>query len=397
MQERVILHCDCNSFFASCEIALNPSLKNVPLAVCGNEEERHGIVLAKNELAKKYNIQTTDTIYQARKKCPSLVIVEPHYDEYIRYSRAVNAIYAQYTDLIEPFGIDESWLDVTGSVKLFGDGYEIAEKIRNQVKAELGITVSVGVSFNKIFAKLGSDYKKPDATTVVSKDNFNDIVYPLPVGDLLFVGKKTAAHLNSMGIYTIGDLARANSSFLTQRLGKMGDMLIRYALGEDDSPVTIPSDQIKSISNGHTFRVDLLSLDECKNAISVLSDEIGTKLRKKGYKCGTVSISIKDKEFVTIQRQMPTPHKTDISDEIFETASQLLEDNWREGRPIRALTVSVHNLVRSDEYSEQICFFEIEENVRQKKRLKEVVVDDIRGKFGTFSIFSAASLKSDKK
>ena len=190
MKDRVILHCDCNSFFASVEIALNPALRSVPLAVCGSEENRHGIVLAKNELAKRYGIETAETVYSARKKCPGLVTVEPHYSAYSEYSRAANLIYARYTDMIEPFGIDESWLDVTASAR-FGTGEEIAENIRREIKEELGITVSIGVSFNKVFAKLGSDYKKPDAITVISRENFREIVYPLEVGSLLFVGRKS--------------------------------------------------------------------------------------------------------------------------------------------------------------------------------------------------------------
>ena len=195
MKERVILHCDCNSFFASVETALHPEFRNVPMAVCGNPEDRHGIVLAKNELAKKYNIQTAETVFSARKKCPDLVITSPHSDQYAIYSKRVNDIYARYTDMIEPFGIDESWLDVTASQRLFGNGFAIADRIRNEVKREIGITVSIGVSFNKVFAKLGSDYKKPDAITIIGKDNYKQIVYPLPASDLLYVGKRTAQEL----------------------------------------------------------------------------------------------------------------------------------------------------------------------------------------------------------
>ena len=189
--ERVILHCDCNSFFASVETVFHSEYRDVPMAVCGSTEERHGIVLAKNELAKKYGVKTAETVYSAKKKCPSLVIAPPHHELYSEFSERVNAIYAKYTDMIEPFGIDESWLDVTASRKLFGTGEEIAEMIRKDVKETIGITVSIGVSFNKVFAKLGSDYKKPDAITVISESNFKNIVYPLPVGDLLFIGKKT--------------------------------------------------------------------------------------------------------------------------------------------------------------------------------------------------------------
>ena len=222
MEDRVILHCDCNSFFASVECLRDPSLWQVPMVVCGSVEDRHGIVLAKNEPAKKYGIQTAETVYSAKRKCPALVIVPPHYSEYARISRSVNEIYCRYTDLCEPFSIDESWLDVTGSRTLFGDGMQIAEAIRRAVREEIGITVSIGVSFNKTFAKLGSDYKKPDAITYIGRENYRDILYPLPVTDMLFVGERTAEALRAAGIRTIGDLARASDAFLRSRLGKAG-------------------------------------------------------------------------------------------------------------------------------------------------------------------------------
>ncbi|MEG2852280.1 MAG: DNA polymerase IV, partial [Hydrogenoanaerobacterium sp.] len=185
--ERTILHCDLNGFFASVECLLRPELRTVPMAVCGDPTMRHGIILAKNELAKKYNITTAETIWQAQRKCPQLVLVQPHHDEYYKYSCLVNEIYRRYTDLVEPFGIDESWLDITGTIHLFGDGKTVADKLREVVEHELGLTISVGVSFNKIYAKLGSDYKKPNATTVISQQNYKEIVYPLPVNSLLYV------------------------------------------------------------------------------------------------------------------------------------------------------------------------------------------------------------------
>ena len=214
MSERTILHCDCNSFFASVETALNPKLKNVPMAVAGDSETRHGIILAKNELAKKFGIVTAEPVMRARNKCPSLITVPPHHEVYSEYSKRVNAIYLEYTDLAEKFGIDETWLDVTGCKGLFGSGIEIAETLRQRVKNEIGITISIGVSFNKIFAKLGSDYKKPDAITVIPKENFKKIVFPLPVESLLFVGGKTVEALKKMYIKTIGDLARTDVRIL---------------------------------------------------------------------------------------------------------------------------------------------------------------------------------------
>lgn len=216
--DRTILHCDCNSFFASVECVFRPELKTVPMAVCGNPENRHGIILAKNELAKKAGVVTAETVWQARQKCPELVLVPPHHQEYVRYSNLVNAIYQRYTDQVEPFSIDESWLDVTGSRTLFGSGETIADTIRKAVREELGITVSAGVSFNKIFAKMGSDYKKPDATTVISRENYRQLLWPLPISEMIFVGKASRTALRELGIYTIGDLARAEPSLLLARL-----------------------------------------------------------------------------------------------------------------------------------------------------------------------------------
>ncbi len=393
---RVILHCDCNSFFASVETALNPSYRDVPMAVCGSESDRHGIVLAKNELAKKYKIATAETVYSARKKCPQLVIAKPHYDEYVKYSKKVNEIYARYTDMIEPFGIDESWLDVTASGKLFGSGLEIAERIRREVREELGITVSIGVSFNKVFAKLGSDYKKPDAITVIDEANFKDIVYPLPVGDLLFVGKKTADALLSIGVRTIGELARTSREMLNLRFGKMGDVLYSYANGLDESPVEVSDDDVKSISNGFTFRHDLVSRDEYLVGIEYLSEEIGSKLRKKGLLTSTIAISIKDEYLRVVQRQRPIDPPTDISKEISALAYKILTEEWKEGNPIRMITVSARNLVKREHAATQISMFDEGSEKQREKDLKfENAVDKIRQKHGSSAILKGSVIDTD--
>lgn len=393
---RVILHCDCNSFYASVETVLNPKYKNVPMAVCGSESDRHGIVLAKNELAKKYNIQTAETVYSAKKKCPGLVIAEPHHNEYIRYSKMVNSIYARYTDMIEPFGIDESWLDVTASQKIFGSGLEIAERIRQEVKKETGLTVSIGVSFNKVFAKLGSDYKKPDAVTLIDESNFREIVYPLPASDLLFVGKKTAQLLLSIGIRTIGDLAGANRELLSIRLGKMGELLYKYANGLDDSPVCVSDNDAKSISNGFTFKHNLISQDEIKAGIEYLCEETGEKLRKQGLMCGTVAVTIKDEFLSVIQRQRPQNPPTDITRELSETAYRIIKEEWTAGKPIRMITVAATNLRRRENSAEQISFFGNNVNVnRGKLEKKDNVVDKIRQKFGNQSIINGALIDTD--
>ena len=395
--ERVILHCDCNNFFASVETLLNPSYRGVPMAVCGNQADRHGIVLAKNEEAKKYGIRTAETVFSAKKKCPSLVIASPHYDEYDKYSKMLNSIYSDYTDKVEPFGIDESWLDVTASRRVFGTGEEIAELIRKRVKEEIGVTISIGVSFNKVFAKLGSDYKKPDAITVISEDNFRQIVFPLPVSDLLFVGKKTTEELAKIGIRTIGELASTSKDMLRHKLGKMGDMLYDYANGLDTSLVGADDkNEVKSISNGFTFRHDLVNRADCRVGIDFLCEEIGAKLRSKSLKCNTVAITIKDTRLKVIQRQRPLKNSSDISKEISELAYSILCDEWTESMPIRMITVSVTGLVSAtSSYTQLDLFSEGEALSRDKNKKREETVDAIRKRFGSSSISNAAFIDTD--
>ena len=398
MGDRVILHCDCNSFFASVETALHPEYKNVPMAVCGSSDDRHGIVLAKNELAKKYGILTAETVYSARKKCPDLVIAKPHHTEYVKYSRLVNEIYARYTDMIEPFGIDESWLDVTASRRIFGDGKRIADEIRDTVKREIGITVSVGVSFNKVFAKLGSDYKKPDATTVISRDNFKSMIYGLPVSDMLYVGKRTADQLLRIGVHTIGELAATSEALLTARLGKAGEMLYRYANGLDDSPVARVDEHedAKSVGNGFTFRHDLVGWDECRVGIEYLADEIGRRLRKSGMKCSTVQLTIKDEFLRSIQRQRPQNPPTDIARDIASTAYEILKDEWNENKPIRMITVTASSLVRADMMAEQMSLFsEDDSESREKSKKREETIDKIRQKYGADAVINGAVIDTD--
>ena len=395
--DRTILHCDCNSFFASVEAALNPELKTVPMAVCGSEENRHGIVLAKNELAKSYGIITTDTVYTARRKCPELVIVKPHYEDYADYSRRINEIYREYTDIVEPFGIDESWLDVTSSTRLFGNGEQIAESIRQRIKKEIGVTVSIGVSFNKPFAKLGSDYKKPDAITVISRENFRTLVYPLPVGDLLFVGSKTASELNKIGVRTIGELAELEFEFLLTRFGKMGSLLYSYSRGLDDSPVLSDADRenAKSISNGFTFKYDLTDKEQCRTAIDYLCDEIGYKLRAKDMKCTTVTLTVKDVYLKSTQRQRRLESETDISSEISNVAFSILCDTWPQGKAIRMLTVGASGLVNSSSGATQLDIFGVDdEKERERKRNVEKTVDILRQKFGQSCVVRGSILQN---
>lgn len=394
--DRVILHCDCNSFFASVETALDPSLLDVPMAVCGSVEARHGIILAKNELAKKYGIKTAQTVASAKRACPGLVLVAPHYDKYVEYSRAVNAIYSDYTDKIESFGIDESWLDVTASLRLFGSGVKIADEIRRRVSEEVGITVSVGVSFNKVFAKLGSDYKKPNATTVIDRSNFESLVFPLPVSDLLFVGKRTLEELMMIGVRTIGDLAHAPDSLIARKFGKSGEMLLKYARGEDDDPVVPLRDDSKSIGNGFTFKRDLTSEDQILSGVSFLSEEIARRLRDAGVLASTLSVSLKDENLSLHNKQKPLDLPTDIAKELSLTAMQIIRMIWSAGKPIRAITLTATNLVSSSNSTLQLDMFgDVDTVDRDRTRRGERAVDEIRRRFGSSAIVRGSNVGSD--
>ena len=395
MADRVVLHSDLNAFFASVETVLNPALRNVPMAVCGEPEKRHGIILAKNELAKRQGIVTAETIYQAQKKCPNLVLVRPHHDLYVRYSREINAIYREYTDLVEPFGIDESWLDVTGSQKLFGSGENIANLLRERIRRETGLTVSVGVSFNKTIAKLGSDLKKPDAVTVIDRAHFREIVWPLPVDTLLYVGKSAMQVFRDLRINTIGALAHSSPELLSHKLGKLGTQLYAYANGEDDEPVAsaYAKREVKSVGNGMTFSHDLYGMEEILVGLDAVCDLAAARMRAKGVKCTGVQLAIKDENFVTNQRQKQLELPTNLARGLREAAAALLRDTWNPRLGIRSLTVTGIGLV-PEGAAVQIGFFDNPaENARADRR--ERAVDDIRKKFGKGAIQSGGVLASD--
>lgn len=394
--DRVILHCDMNGFYASVELLDRPDLADVPMAVCGDPDSRHGIILAKNEHAKKYGIVTAETVWQAMRKCPGLQLVKPHHDKYKEYSLKINQIYLQYTDMVEPFSIDESWLDVTASRRLFGSGRQIADTIRERVKAELGLTLSVGVSYNKIFAKMGSEYKKPDATTEITRENFKDLLWGKPVGELFFVGWATAEKLAKLGVRTIGDLARANPKALEGLLGKQGPLLHSYACGLDDSPVALYNqrEKIKSVGNGITFRRNLLGQDDITTALTSLSDTVAGRLRKYQMKCCGVKVDIKDPAFKTISRQKQLTVPTNLAAEIKKTALELIQSSWRLSDPIRLLTLTAINLT-DETADEQISLFDAPAEDRQKGESIERTMDDIRKKFGDSSITFGQIIDND--
>lgn len=403
--DRTILHCDMNSFYASVELLEHPELKGKPVAVCGDPESRHGIILAKNEAAKGFGIKTAETIWQARRKCPELVLLPAHHRKYREASRAINAIYDQYTDLVEPFSIDESWLDVTGSLHLFGkDRKGLADEIRERVLRETGLTCSVGVSFNKVFAKLGSDYQKPYATTVILREDVPRIVWPLPVTDLLFVGSAAAKILRQYGILTIGQLARADVALLEGILGKAGVQMSQFARGEDRSPVVPAREQPppKSIGNGITFRRNLLGLEEVRLGLELLSDSVASRLRRSEMKCTTLQITIRDPNFKTIQRQRGLSAPTNLARELTEAGLLLVRSCWNLTVPIRMLTVTALGLVPEWEAAEQLDLFApASTEKREKLEALERTVDAIRSRYGRDAIqlgsLSGSELKGEGK
>lgn len=394
--DRVILHCDMNGFFASVELLDYPHLKDKPMAVCGNPDNRHGIILAKNELAKAYGVVTAETLWQARKKCPDLQVVPPHHSKYKNYSKLINEIYLRYTDMVEPFSVDESWLDVTGSQKLFGSGKQIADEIRETVKKELGLTLSAGVSFNKIFAKMGSDYKKPDATTVISRDNYKDILWPLDIRAMFFVGKVTADKLHDFGIKTIGELAKTDKSSLIGLLGKQGGVIHDYANGLDITPVLRfdQQEKIKSVGNGTTFRRNLTGEEDIRTGVTALSDTVASRLRKYKMKAFGVKVDIKDPNFKVISRQVQLDNPTNLTEVIADTAMELIRKHWRMRDPIRLITVTAINLCDENQ-AQQLSLF-AEENINtDKEERAERAMDDIREKFGNSAISFGSVIKND--
>ena len=395
MADRVIFHCDLNCFFASVELLDKPALREVPVAVCGDPASRHGIILAKNEPAKRRGVQTAETVWQARQKCPNLILLPPHHGLYARYSRRINTIYGQYTDLVEPFGIDESWLDVTGSLHLFGgDARQLADDIRARLRQEVGLTISVGVSFNKVFAKLGSDYKKPDATTVISRENWRDIVWPLPVGDLLFVGRAAQRTLRQYGVETIGQLAACKPEMLETLMGKMGDQLYEYANGLDSAPVRARLDvePVKSIGNGTTFPENLTTRAQVQSGIAVLADSVATRLRREGMYAGGIQVTVRDPAFHDRSRQRQLPAPTHLIRDLTNAAMTLTEELWTPPSPIRALTVTAIHLSPEGEAYEQANLFDPtagERNARQERL--ESAMDAIRKKYGGSAIVYGAA------
>ena len=388
--ERSILHVDMNSCYASIECLYNPAIRELPVAVGGDVEARHGIILAKNQYAKAYGVKTGEALWQAREKCPNLVIVQPHYDRYLRFSALARKIYYDYTDQVEPFGLDECWLDVTGSVRIRGNGAQIADEIRERVKSELGITVSVGASFNKIFAKLGSDMKKPDAVTILTRENFRDRVWPLPASDLLYVGRATTRKLYDRGVETIGQLANTDPSLLQSWFGKIGLILHCFANGQDTSPVMSAGEEtiIKSIGNSTTTPRDLLNEQDARIVFYMLSESVAERLRDHGFLAKTVQISVRDNGLFWFQRQMHLQEPSCLSSELCDAAMELLRASYRWQNPLRSIGIRGCDLIPATT-PRQLKLFEDNEERRDKQEKLERAVDDIRRRFGHYAIYRA--------
>ena len=393
MKQRAILHSDANCFYASVEMVLNPDLRDKAVAVCGSEEERHGIVLAKSEKAKRAGITTGMQNWKARQLCKDLIIVTPHFEYYSKFSKLLHEIYYRYTDYVEPFGLDECWLDVTDSIK---SPMEIAEEIRQAVKDELGLTVSIGVSFNKVLVKLGSDLKKPDAITELTRENFKSRVWNLPCSDLLYCGRSTAERLASIGVKTIGELAALKPEYMSSQYGKNGIDLWNYANGLDTSPVAHKDEIVppKSIGHGITCVENLKTIDEARAVIYTLCQDIGHRLRAEGVRAKGVSLGIKDKDLSYQSYRKKLEIATQDEANIAKTACEILKEHHDPRREIRALTVTAINLESENEIEQIDMFFDYS-GIEKKKRLNKAL-DSIKSEYGRGAIMPAVVLNESK-
>lgn len=389
---RSILHVDMNNFYASVECLYRPEIRHLPVAVAGDPLNRHGIILAKNMIAKRLGVKTGEAIWEAKQKAPKLVTVPPDFAKYLKFSRLARDILYDYTDQIEAFGLDENWADVTGSLSIFGSAHDIAELIRKRVKDELGITVSIGVSFNKIFAKLGSDYKKPDAITDIMPDNFKSLVWPLPASDLLYVGKATSRKLTSIGITTIGGIAKCQKDVLCRKLGKWGEVLWLFANGLDTAPVRLLGQEaaVKSVGNGITCPRDLTADEDVQLVFTVLAESVAARLRDYNLKCTGVEIQIRDKYLYYMTRQQKISRPTFLSSDIIAAAMQLFRANYRWFYPVRAVALRGINLVTADTLVELSIFEDENRNLAAENLAR--TIDDLRKRFGHDSILRASSL-----
>ena len=386
MNDRAILHSDLNSFYASVEMMLDPKLKGKAVAVCGSTEDRHGIVLAKSELAKKAGVKTGMVNWEARQLCKDLIVVPPQYDQYLKYSKLTQSIYHRFTDQVEPFGMDECWMDVTGSQGVYGDAMTIAGTIRSAVREELGLTVSIGVSFNKIFAKLGSDMKKPDAITQIRREDFMEKVWPLEASEMIYCGRATTAKLAKYGIHTIGQVAATDPLLLKQWFGVNGLALWRYANGTDTSRVCHKDfvSPVKSIGHGITCVADLEDGDEVHKVILALSQDIGHRLRVHELSARGVQVYVRGNDLLGAQFQCKLPFTTQLPSEIATSAFRVFRDKYTWGSKVRAVTVRAIDLVPQSS-PQQISLFVDGVKIEKRERLQDAI-EQLRDRFGKHAI-----------
>ena len=388
---RNILHIDFNAFYASVEMQRRPEIRDKPVAVCGSQQDWHGIVLTANYVAKPYGVKTGMTIWQAKQCCPNLVMLPPDMREYIRISRLARHIYEDYTDQIEPFGLDENWLDVTGSVGLFGSPMSIAKEISSRIKFELGITASIGVADNKITAKLGSDYKKPDAITRIEADNYKEIAYPLPVRDLLYVGPATERKLYGLGISTIGQLAECPLNCLTYKLGKMVIALHTFANGKDPYPVRRMdyAATVKSLGNSATTPRDLVCDEDVHMMIYLLAESVASRMRELAARCMVVALYVRDNALLSFTRQRKLEIPTCSSAEIAQVAFELFQANYTWEKPVRSIGVRGADLVDVD-IGVQTSLLDNDVK-REKWERIDATVDRLRERYGYMSVRRAVT------
>ena len=402
---RTILHVDMNCFYASVEMAEHPELRGKPVIVGGDEENRHGIVLTASYPAKRRGVKTAMTLWQARRACPDAIVVPPRYGLYASYSHKARQIYNQYTDLVEPFGMDEAWLDITNSVHLAGgDALLVAREISERMPAELGCSVSVGVSWNKIFAKFGSDYQKPDGLTVITPQNMHEVVWPSPVRDLLYVGPATERKLHRLGILTIGQLACADEYAIRRSLGKMGTVVQCFARGHDNAPVRMfePEEgdivhEVKGVGNGITTPFDVEDAVTARQVIWLMGESVAQRLRAQGLAARTVCAWGRD--FSTLasrSRQTTLERPTQLTGEICSVATRLLCGDWdfSHGEKLRSMGVHASSLVPASTCV-QLDLFGNEER-RQRALDLDRTMDALRARFGNHTVRRLSELSDSR-
>ena len=391
---KLFVHVDMNNFYASVECQMNPSLADKPVAVAGSPEKRHGVVLAKNEIAKKFGVKTGDTVLEASAKAPGIVFVPPHFDMYDKISKRMFGICNRYSCFVEPFGPDECWLDCTETVHLFGSGKDIADGLRASIKEELGITASAGVSFTKMFAKLGSDMKKPDATTVITRENFKEKVWPLNVSELCGIGSRSADKLKKINVRTIGELAATDERVLKKLLGKPGVDLRRTARGESEGEVreAVTSREVKSVSHGLTALRDLVTRDDAVTLINYLSELVAARLKKRGLKASGAYLGLRYTDLTRNGKQLALPAPVRSSSDIAEAAAKLFDEIWT-GAPLRSIDVGTFAL--SDAASPvQLSMFGGNSRSENLEKLDEVIAN-LRLRYGKNAVLRASQMDED--